>query len=1391
MLRKKTRLRLRSFIPRDMIPAKGERVEIGGGVSEHTLLLVDITGFSELSERLTRQGIAGSEELTSILNTSFERMLAAIHAYGGLVIFFSGDALFSIFPGIQAETRLRALTCADKIRSAIRKLSPVKSSIGNTELRVSIAVNAGEVNDFRIGNEERILRVLTGDTANILYRCERMTAPDTIRIMPDVAEDLHEKLNLRLSRESFELLELIEPAPVTKDSPLPDDIGHGISALLPFGLVERLTVLPDERSILEEHRYGTVMFVNFYDLSPGFNAYNEYFNKAWRIVHKFGGVVEKIDLDSYGDRLMALFGTPIACEDDEKRAVFAAKELITSSPAGAAQRIGISSGPLFTCIIGSEVRKTFTVMGHTVIFAARQLEAADEGEIRIGERTWQQVSAVYETTPMESVAPFGKGTGEHSFILDERKMDVGWLKPPREVLVGREPNINRLLEIADEVKHSKRGFVSTVMGDTGIGKTRMIQEFADLAVKKGFNVAGGRCASYGRDTPYLPWTDLLHSLLAEGQVEVTTDALKRAVDSIERPAWSPILAPYLGLKVADNEFTISLNPEARKQKMFALVLELIVKYSEENPLLLIFENMQWIDSLSRELIGSLIDLLPTLPVMLVLVTRPLGEVFRWQFLPIYAEMRLFALGEREANQLIYERLGSKTVDPTLLKLIHEATQGNPFYIGELIHLLINTDSLERKRTKVFLKEDADPSQIPPTIHRVISTRIDLLNERAKGILQIAAVIGQHFTFDILNRIQNIANNEALQRQLGLLVHYDLVTGLGEPGERSFEFKNILIREVAYNTLSFAKRRAYHELIAKMLEKEGGESEQVLVHHYQHTQDSEKTLEYLEQSASRAAEAYANQEALHFLDEALNLLTNRKTPTDISKRFELLLIKEGILSLIADRKAQRRDLNTLLALALESGDENHLGQVLYREARFRHAVGEYTQALVKAKKAEELLGMKGDPEDLLGVIRITAQSLQAIGRFDEALQRLQEAHVIAGKLDNPLAKAGVLGDFGRIHKQQGEYGESLPFFERSMEFYREARDRTGEIMTAAELGVIYKYLGLYEKAIGTYQSALKLVTQIGDKKAEGRILGNLAITLKNIGEVEKALSYCQRALEIARKIRDRHGEGMLLDTMGNIKRSQGHFEEARDYLSSAIEIARDSDERPIELKHLCNLATVNKEVGYYKKALELLERSLEMAKEVKDRKSQGLCLEKIGVIKYELGSYDEAVQFLHQAQEIFEESEAGLLYLQTLLDISEIYIACGNLTNAEDAAEQALIKARTKGLNADEASALRVQAEIKLAERDSHGAFFLANKAVKILNEKNINNLDVSYTYYKVLKALGKKEAACEVLEDLHFKVTKTAEEISDIQMKESYLYNVAINREIIKAREYLEVKKEV
>jgi len=974
---------------------------------------------------------------------------------------------------------------------------------------------------------------------------------------------------------------------------------------------------------------------------------------------------------------------------------------------------------------------------------------------------------------------------EESYLLGERIVTVDWLQPPQDKLIDRKDELTQLTELLGKVARTKQGQAAIISGEAGIGKTRLVQELASIARKVSFTAAGGRCASYGTEIPYLPWSNLFSTLLAEGKEQVSPAALARALDAVERPAWAPLLAPYVGLHLEENEFTRDLDPSARKQKMFALALELVAYTAGQNPLLLVFENIQWVDSLSHDLIAALVDLLPDFPLLLVLLTRPVGERSPWKPLTADSIIHLAPLDKEHIRNLLLARLSADEADPVLLKLIAGTTKGNPFFIEESLRLLQRSEALKHTGKTVSLGDQAHVTRVPATIHRVISARIDLLNERTKNILRIASVIGQRFEFDILNQIQKVARDEALQRQLSLLEHQGLIARQTAIKETTYEFNNVLTREVVYNSFPSSKSSLYHKKVAKLLEKTGQEPEQILLHHYSRTEDEGKTLDYLLQSAERAAHAYANEEAIRLYEKTLEFLGQNKETDTLIRRFDVLLECERLYARMGKRSKQASSLKALLTIALSLENQQRLAVVLARETAYKYALGDYNSSLNKGSKAHKMLSAETNPFELLGTIRHIAYSLEALGRFDEASEYLNEALALAKGIKDPAIHASVLSDFGKLHQERGDYRQSLEFIEDALTIYQKTNNLEGEIRTAGQLGVAYKYLGLFEKARRAYEAALELATKTGDKRSEEVILRNIGIIMKNRGKYEGALEHCERALEIAREIRDRSGEGALLDTIGNIKRAQGCFEEAILNLTEALKIAKEMGKRPSQIKHLSNLANIYIDLGDYSKALELEERTLSMAQNLGARKSEALALLIIGLIKRHQKKPLEGLEQTRKAAQMFKKDGAEVLYMETLTEIAQLLLDAGQFERAEAQTEEILQAALAKGLGIYQARALSLQAQIHLGHKDPQAAFFLSSKAIRKFEEKDTFDLKTFFIHFQVLKALGKQREAAEIIRKLHSRIVQKAETIQEPGLVKSYLKNVELNRKIIQEWERL------
>ncbi len=1367
MLRKETRHKLKPFVAGDVLPAKGRGVAPGEVIEEQTLVFVEIGGADSLSDAIASRGAEGVEEFTGLINNFFERILKTIEQLGGTVMNFSAHSLLAGFKGSSIESRLAAATCAWNICEHPDNRDSRKKE-KSLDLRVRVA--AGPVKDFRLGSDTRLVRLVTGDAVRKACGFGLKPPPFKVFTAHEVMDGLNDYFDFKVSEDGCEIVKPLKPYEVQVVESQSNEIGRGIEALLPKWLVDRIVSLPEEQKLPGDYRYGTLLCNNFWNVDEDFKTTNEYVSHALRLITKYGGTVERLEPCKEGFLITGLFGIPLAAEDDEKRASLAARELLSSSPGGASQRTGISSGFIFSSVIGSDARKTFTVAGRRVRNAMSAMEGASEHEVLVTRQVKEQIQSMFTL----SEATLKTGDLKDVYVLGERRVDVNWLIPPDEPLIGRDKELAYLFDLMGRVAQTKSGLAVTLSGEEGVGKMRLVQEFCERARKAAFTVAGGRAASFGRAIPYLPWIDLFRVLLAEGKGRVEQRALERALHSIERPDWLPLLASLVGLDSEDNEFTRSLGPQERKQKIFAMLLELVTHYSGENHLLLIFDNCDWMDSLSRELTAGLIDIISDFPMLLVMLSRPSTEPQPWNESKVHSELRIMPLDRENSDLLVEAKLRTMEVDPALCERVWNLSHGNPLFIDEFLMLLDSTSALKKEGSRVTLVPGVQIDTLPPNIKRVLSARIDLLNDRAKSLLAIAAVIGQTFELGVLNGIQEIANNEALERQLSLLEHHGLLSR-SKDAPAVWEFKNILTREAAHDSLPFEQSRLYHEKLARLLESKGLPPSQIL-EHYAHTKDEDKILEYLVFSAEKAAAQFANEEAVKQYREAAKLISRRKDMAHTLKRFEVLLEVERIDGLMGHRDEQARDLKTLLMLALSLEDESKLGMVLSRETSFFYTVGDYLRALEKGVKAEELLERTGADEELVVIIIALTRILEALGRLGDALKRLENAKSLADRLGKPSLKAMVASEFSSYYQLEGNYREALKFLNVALSEFRKAKDTNAEGRIAGQLGIVYKYLGLYEQARSSYNTALDLAVKTGDQRKEATLLGNLSIINKNMGDYEKALEYGGRALEIARRIKDLHGEGTLLDTMGNVNRALGRFEEAIDNLSGAIKIAQETGEKPLESKHMSNLANVYSELGDYDKALELEKRSVDISREVGAIKSEALSLLKLAALEPKDARHTESL--IRKAAKIFEETGAEALYLDSLVELAWHHVKNGNLVQANDEADKALSAARKKSLHQVEAAALRIQAEAQMAQRDPSAAFFLSGKALSVLKENGLRDTKTFLTHARVLSALGKFSEAVAIVDELYADFRAKAEAIKNERLRKSFIESVEVNAEI-------------
>ena len=683
-------------------------------------------------------------------------------------------------------------------------------------------------------------------------------------------------------------------SPLT-DSALPPNLSGDRSALLQSYIPPELAkrVLSAGKQIESERRLVTVLFADvsgFTAMSERLDAevvasvLNDCFKGLISIVYKYEGVIDKF----IGDEIMAIFGAPIAHENDAERAIRCAMEMQeylvrfntlspVALPVPLGMHIGLNTGIVVAGNVGSDLRMNYSVIGDTVNLASRLEHVAEKGEVVISDETYRVVSALLNVEEPKTVEVKGKSEPVKTYKVLSVKSEV---EPGTRVLrenpiVGRESEIAVLKAACDRVvgKKEQRIFIR---GEAGVGKTRLKLELIRMAKESGVTTYEGKCSSFELNTPYYLWTTLLKSILMLGSEAGESETRKHLHDILQilsLDKHEPYLATLLSLRY---EEILMEEDQDRKRRIYEGVKELVRALAGRRPSVFLFEDVHWIDRFSQELLAYLFAEEALAPAMFVPVFR--DEYVHWKHL---MEKRgelidLNRLSTDDASKLISLRLETDEVPVGFAEVVYRRSEGNPFFIEELIKTLLDKKLVTVKKRKLDVARADFENVLPGTVQGVIMARIDRLEERLKDVLFSASVIGREFNTQLLKEILKRA--ETVDPSLKDLISLELVLEQEEAKEFAYLFKHYLIQEVAYNTILQKKRKELHGLIAKSIEKlyadKLKEFYELLAFHYERAEEWEKAADYLGRAGRKAGEIFSKDESNAFVqrkEEAIQRL----------------------------------------------------------------------------------------------------------------------------------------------------------------------------------------------------------------------------------------------------------------------------------------------------------------------------------------------------------------------------------------------------------------------------------------------------------------------------------------------------------------------------------------
>jgi class 3 adenylate cyclase/tetratricopeptide (TPR) repeat protein len=1178
--------RIESYVPEYVGAARGEVLGAWPGSSSRTygtLLAADLSGFTAFSARLSRLESKGAELVASTINDLFSALLGTLTVWDGNLLKLSGDALTAIFSGPSHVHR--AVTAALELQKRMDAFQELDTPAGIFSLRLRIGLASGDVLFAEVGSPERLELLVGGATARQVIELQRHAMPGAVVIGQSTYRQIApicEAVMVASGRYRVLALETSPPA-VRSKSPawqlrqnpaweLQALVGR-IEALRPYLIPQYVDRIADGPSALAgdgDLRPVTVLFACLSDASalmelsernsdPALARLHANAQRLWAIVEQHGGVVNKIDLHPDGHTLIVLFGAPVAQDRDAERAVSCALALLrdlgayqagaNGEPSGGAapeplrvRRIGLTTGRVFAGAVGSQARREYTVMGSVVNLAARLMDIAADGQALLDVTTAQAAERLTRLHKQPPVLVKGYDRPVPCYRVGiEQHPQQKLLKRPSSPLVGRAAELQQACAAVARAL-AGRGAIVGLIGEAGIGKSRLLAEIAslELSALPANAIVIIHVQPHNRVQPYSIAADLFRQLYSlPEQPEAAARALAGHVDRLapEYKRSTPLLPTIFGLPAEENPLTQALAPDERRARVQRLAVALLAARANAAPLAVVLEDLHWADTVSVDILEASVVAAQNLPLLLLCTWRP-EPAQAWLGGASCTLIELQPLTAEQSRLLIDSWSELLSLSELLRSAVAERTQGNPFFIEEIARAL-------RERGPAG---DSNPP-LPMTIQGALLGRIDTLPLEERYVLQVASAIGPLFQHTLLASVvdQQVALDHALTQLAAL--------GLLRPaGEDRSSFAHSLTHETVYQSLLFAQRRDLHERIAQQIRASAPEHADIelLAYHYRRAENWPEALEYAWRAGMHAQALYASDIALGHYQQALEAADR----LDSSTR----------------RPAIFRRIGDLHALA----------------GRYTEAIASYNDALAAST----------EPDDQADILISWAEVCEQQAIYDDALALLDRAAGLLPPHDHELAPRVSIRR-GWVLIRQGEAEQARLAVQPYLELL-EQHQRWGDLLLGYK---VFFHIALsqsrWSEARSYLRLALECAKQAGDIREIARIHNNVGIVLTQEGDLQGAAKECERAALSMREIGDRNTLASIEVNIGAIYYKLGEYALALEHYDESLRISLAIGARPIESIVRSNLGEIYRRLGRLAESVDQLTLSVELCRQTND------------------------------------------------------------------------------------------------------------------------------------------------------------------------------------------------
>ena len=891
--------------------------------------------------------------------------------------------------------------------------------------------------------------------------------------------------------------------------------------------------LPSERSettIIFIDIRGFTKLADQLDPEKATEIINNLFAPIVGIIDKYGGSINKF----LGDGLMAIFGTPFSHEDDPERAARASLEIMKSIEENGKIKIGnkvksvkasigINTGLCISGEIGSDSRKEFTVIGDTVNLTSRLQANAAPGKILIGENTFYRIKGNFTISPPHKLKVKGKRDLVTVYTLKSEKKKISFFeqkKNSHSPFMGRKKEL-KVLKEALKKSYQSKGQVIEISGELGIGKSRLILEITKDSLIKEFNILSRNCSSWEESKPYATLKEIFTKIFGikfDDNLREIDRKIENKIKEIDSSLLfaSSYFSRLLSSKIKSLEEIMEQSKE--ESNLFIRVMKkLLWSFSSQRPLLMIFEDVQWIDNASAEFLIQCHKELKEYPIMLIYSLRE--SLKKRDSIAGSKRIKLLPLVNNESDKLIRLLIKENDIYQLMKDRIISTANGNPLFIEEIVR------GIKEKRLSVDKEKQGNNTeifadfQIPDTVQSIARARIDLLPVGLKEILYQASVLGRYIEINLFQRITNL-QNKVLLDFLKKLQKYEFIEEI-KPApqlQRYFAFTHSLIQEIAYNSLLFKTRRSLHAKIGAAMEvmylsKIDAKAEE-LAYHFKNSDDKEKAVFYLNKAGDKAQPLYAFKNAINYYLDSIKILESTK---------------------------------------LEKKQLAQLSEIYNKLAFSQSVVGERKETEINLTKALEYC-RKTKGKDNESLILMNMGNLYGdMGQWDRAIKYFKNSLLITKELNNLKRKARIINNIGLINLFKGDTSSGYINLKESLTLCETIKAEEIYIMALNNMGIYYDMVGEWRKALDIYKRSLSISEKNNNIIEISNTMGNLGFAYSSLNESEQAIYYFKESIILSEKIGDIYNKGINLIHLGEEYLKKDNFTKTKYYITKAEEI----------------------------------------------------------------------------------------------------------------------------------------------------------------------------------------------------------------------------------------------